>query len=91
MSDTVLEVFKQLQKRPGVHEVSHVTLFDCYLDDGPGQSRRLRVEVHDYGAGAPPTRRYRAVAFDQDGRRRTASTAETVAIALAILHLPEGD
>ena len=91
MTDAVREALEYLRRREGVHDVSHVELFDVYLDSEPGQFRRVRVEVHDYGPDAPPMRRYRAVAFDQDGHRRTASTAESVSVALAILHLPEGD
>jgi hypothetical protein len=55
-------VFKCLQKRDGVHEVSHVQNFDLYLKGEDGQSRRVRLEFHDYGPDARQGARYRAVA-----------------------------
>jgi hypothetical protein len=89
MSDPVLDVFEWVRGHDSLSEVSHVELFDLYLDGGPGQSRRVRLELHDYGPDAPAGRRYRAVARDDDGKRTTGNAAESVAVALSFLHWPE--
>jgi hypothetical protein len=91
MSNPILEVFEWVRKRAGVGEVSYVWTFDLYRKDSGGEWRKVRLEVHDYGPGAPAGRRYRAVARDDGGNRTTGNAAESVAVALSILHWPEFD
>ena len=77
----------QLLKLPGLNmdEVYHVTTFRCYRRTKAGDTQLVIVEILDMGPQHPLVR-YHCVALTEDGRFATGNPADSIDVALAIVH-----
>jgi hypothetical protein len=83
--DLIASITKH-KKFHGIFEVYHRTSFQGYRTAKNGESQKVEVDIFDAGPNVNSILRYHCVATTEDGKRATGNAAESVDIALAIVH-----
>lgn len=81
-----LDTVNELKKYAGFFEITHITHFRCFRErqDG-GRIQEVTVTIHDAGPEKGDLR-YTVVATSEDGSRATGNPAESVHMALGLVH-----
>jgi hypothetical protein len=79
------DVLKHLLGYGRFSEAYHVTTFECYRETKDGRNQRVEVRVLDAGPEAAKLR-YSVYATSEDGKAATGNSAETVELAMALVH-----
>lgn len=72
-------------------EVYHKDSFECIRNLGTGEMQTVEVTILDAGPDGDPQLRYRCVATTQDGKMATGNPADSIDMAVMIVHWQELD
>lgn len=81
------EIINHLKKVSGFLEVYHKTSFECSRKAKDGSEQEVLVEILDAGPDVEkPQLRYQCVATTKDGKIATGNPADSIDVALSIVH-----
>ncbi len=80
------QVIRDLKEDSGIFEVYRKHVFECVRDPGDGEIQTIDVTIFDAGEDVDPQLRYRCTAMTQDGKMATGNPADSVDMAIRIVH-----
>ncbi len=80
------DVLPKLEKQGGLFEVYHVSTFRGFRKAKDGTVQEVEVQILDRGEAVDPHLRFICEAISSDGRRAIGNSADSVSVALSIVH-----